>query len=102
MLDLDFRHGCVRQELGPRSMDTGCQRLRSAAGSTLGLTHDIGQRPDSTSANSWPTRRLRAGSKRADAEALWGAKIMCGIFSSGLSGFGGSMASTSSPAPAIH
>ena len=70
--------------------------------STVGLTHDIGQRPVSTSASSWPTRRLRAGSKRADAEALCGDRMTCGIVSSGLSGLGGSTSKTSSPAPAIH
>ena len=39
-------------ELGPRSIDTGCQRWSPEAGSTVGFTHDIGQRPDSTRATS--------------------------------------------------
>ena len=93
---LDLRGGDVAvwppspHEFGPRSIDTGCQRRRPLGGSTVGLTHDIGQRPDSTSASSWPTRRLRAGSKRAEADALWGDRITCGIFSSGLSSLAGS------------
>ena len=84
--------------LGPRCMEIGCQRRRPLAGNTVGLTHDIGQRPESTSASSWPTRRLRPGSKRDEAEALCGDRMTCGIFRSGLSGLAGSICSTSSPA----
>jgi hypothetical protein len=36
---------CGRHALGPRCIDTGCQRRSPLAGSTVGLTHDIGQRP---------------------------------------------------------
>ena len=93
------RRGFEHQEFGPRCIDTGCQRRRPLFGSTVGLTHDIGQRPDSTSASSRPTRRRRPSSKRAEAEALCGERITCGILISGLSGFTGSTWKTSSPAP---
>nr|MBP8310020.1 hypothetical protein [Burkholderiaceae bacterium] len=40
---------CTRHQLfGPRSMAIGCQRRKPEFGRTVGLTHDIGQRPPST------------------------------------------------------
>ena len=56
--------------MGPRSIDTGCQRRSLVFCSTAGLTQLIGHLPSSTSASSRPTWRLRAGSKRADADAV--------------------------------
>src|SRR5438477_12373819 len=91
----------VGYEFGPRSIDTGCQRLRSLAAKTDGLTHDIGQRPDKTSDNSRPTRRRRAGSKRAVAEATCAVRMTLSISRSGLLPPGGSFSRTSSPAAAI-
>src|SRR5689334_24104227 len=88
-------------ELGPRSIDTGCHRLRLLAASTDGLTHDIGHLPLSTSDNSCPTRRRRAGSNREVAEATCAVRVTLSIFSSGLLPPGGSCSSTSRPAPAI-
>src|SRR5246127_1432418 len=89
-------------ELGPRSIETGCQRLSPLDASTDGLTQDIGHLPLSTSDNSWPTRRRRAGSKREVAEATCAVRITLSILSSGLLLPGGSCSSTSSPAPAIQ
>ena len=40
------------QEFGPRSIDTGCQRLSLLSAKTDGLTQDIGHLPLSTSDNS--------------------------------------------------
>src|SRR5258708_5330587 len=89
------------QEFGPRSIDTGCQRLRPLSASTEGLTQDIGHLPLSASDNSRPTRRRRAGSNRAVAEATCAVRITLSIFRSGLLPPGGSCSSTSSPAAAI-
>src|SRR5215469_1266083 len=88
-------------EFGPRSIDTGCQRWRLVLASTDGLTQDIGHLPPSTSDNSSPTRRRRAGSNRDEAEATCAVRITLSIFKSGLLLPGGSCSSTSSPATAI-
>src|SRR5947207_14373826 len=88
-------------ELGPRSIETGCQRRNPLSASTDGLTHDIGHLPDSTSDNSCPTRRRRAGSKREVAEATCAVRITLSIRRSGLLPPGGSFSRTSSPAAAI-
>ena len=37
--------GAPAYELGPRSIDTGCQRRRPDFSSTPGFTHERGQRP---------------------------------------------------------
>ena len=58
--------------------------------------------PPSTSASSRPTCRFRAGSNRADAEAVCALSVTFGIFSSGLLLPGGSISSTSRPAWAIQ
>src|ERR1700730_19235514 len=70
-------------EFGPRSIDTGCQRRRSVLVSTDGLTQDIGHLPLRTSDNSRPTRRRRAGSNRAEAEATCAVRITLSILRSG-------------------
>ena len=44
--------GLGSYEFGPRSIETGCQRLRSVLVNTEGLTQDIGHLPLSTSDNS--------------------------------------------------
>src|SRR5580704_3610553 len=93
--------GLFLYEFGPRSIDTGCQRFRSPFASTDGLTHDIGHRPVSASDNSRPTRRRRAGSNRAVAEATCAVRITLSILRSGLLPPGGSCSRTSSPAAAI-
>src|SRR5262249_10114916 len=90
------------QEFGPRSIDTGCQRLRLVRASTEGLTHDIGHLPLSTSDNSSPTRRRRAGAKRAEAQATCAVRMTLSIFKSGLVFPGGSRASRARPARAIN
>src|ERR1700731_144476 len=89
-------------EFGPRSIDTGCQRRRLVLARTDGLTQDIGHLPLRTSDNSRPTRRRRAGSNRAAAEAGCAVRITLSILRSGLLSPGGSCSSTSSPAPAIQ
>src|SRR5690349_18828161 len=71
-------------EFGPRSIDTGCHRLRPLAANTDGLTHDIGHLPLGTSDSSCPTRRRRAGSNREVAEATCAVRMTLSIFSSGL------------------
>src|SRR5262245_15104325 len=58
------------QLFGPRSIETGCQRRSFELIKTAGFTQLIGHLPLSTIANSRPTCRLRAGSKRADADAV--------------------------------
>src|SRR5262249_3507932 len=89
------------QEFGPRSIDTGCQRWRPLAANTEGLARDTGHFPLRASKNSSPTRRRRAGSNRAVAEATCAVRITLFIRNSGLLPPGGSCSSTSSPAPAI-
>src|SRR5271166_293011 len=88
----------ARQLLGPRSIDTGCQRRSLVFCSTAGLTQLIGHLPSSTSASSRPTCRLRAGSKRAEADAVCALRMTLSILSIGLLSPGGSISSTSRPA----
>src|SRR5205807_7625398 len=85
-LDPSGRPGMTTEpyEFGPRSIETGCQRLRPLPASTAGLTQDKGHLPLSTSDNSSPTRRRRAGSKRAVAEATCAVRMTLSIRKSGL------------------
>ena len=69
---------------GPRSINTGCPRRNPRAANTEGLTHDIGHLPLSTSNNSCPTRRRRAGSNREVAEATCAVRGAFSIFQKGI------------------
>src|SRR5882724_11290709 len=83
-------------------MLTGCQRRSEEFCSTEGLTQLTGHIPERTSDNSWPTRRLRASSKRAEAEATCAVIVTFSMLSIGLLCDGGSVSSTSSAAWAIQ
>src|SRR6187549_3898848 len=82
-----------RQLFGPRSIPTGCQRLSEVFCNTVGLTQLTGHMPCSTSDNSWPTRRLRASSKRAEADATCAVRVTFSMRSIGLLCEGGSFSS---------
>ena len=62
----------LRYEFGPRSIDTGCQRRRPLAGSTVGLTHDIGQRPLQHERQLLAYAAAAAWIELAEADALCG------------------------------
>lgn len=56
-------------------MEWGCQRISPVLARTEGFTQLRGQRPLSTDAISWPTRRRRAGSNRAEADATCAVRM---------------------------